>query len=56
MTLYKEAELAQKLGISKWTIRRLRIKNGLPYIRIEKLIFYRLPEVEEWFIEQRQSV
>jgi len=51
--LLKEAELAKKLGISSWTIRKWRLKFGLPHIRPANQIFYRWTEVEHWMTTKK---
>lgn len=49
-----ERELAFQLGLSPWTVRTLRLQNGLPHIRTAGRIFYRLQTVQEWFTEQEK--
>ena len=42
-----EKEVARHLGISWWTVRRWRVKEGLPCILVGNQIFYRLSTVIE---------
>ena len=49
-----ENELAQHLGLSPWTIRNLRLQQGLPHFRTSGRIFYRLASVEAWMSEKEQ--
>ena len=57
-TVLSEKELAVKLGISKWTVRRWRLKAGLPFFGTEGRIFYRLESVLKWIEneEERNSL
>ena len=50
-----EKKLAEKLGLSYWTIRGWRLQLGLPHIRTAGRIFYRLESVEKWMQEKEQS-
>lgn len=43
-----ETEVANWLGLSKWTIRNWRLKAGLPYFGTAGRIFYREDAVLEW--------
>lgn len=47
-TVLTEKELAQRLGLSSWTVRRMRIQEGLTHFKIGHRIFYRLESVLEW--------
>ena len=53
MAILSERELAAQLGISYWTIRELRLRQGLPHFRCGKKVLYRLITVLEW-IEQQE--
>ncbi len=50
-----EKEVAKHLGVSWWTVRRWRVKEGLPYILVGNRIFYRLSTVIEWLGQQEQK-
>ena len=50
-----EREIAARLGLSPWTVRRLRLQLGLPHFRTEGRIFYRLESVQGWMAEQEQK-
>ena len=51
--ILSEKELAAQLGMSYWTIRDLRLRQGLPHFRCGKKVLYRLTTVLEW-IEQQE--
>ena len=51
--ILSEKELAAQLGMSYWTIRDLRLRQGLPHFRCGKKVLYRLITVLEW-IEQQE--
>ena len=53
--LLSEAELASSLGLSPWTVRRLRLNEGLPVIAIAGRYFYRHESVLRWFEERETS-
>lgn len=50
-----EREIAVELGISPWTVRRLRLQLGMPHFRTAGRIFYRLGTVTEWMAEQERA-
>lgn len=50
-----EKEVARHLGISWWTVRRWRVKEGLPCILVGNRIFYRLSTVIEWLGQQEHK-
>lgn len=50
--LFTEKEIAIALNISIWTIRRWRLKEGLPYIGTGRRYFYRMPSIKEWMTRQ----
>lgn len=50
-----EKELAAELGLSHWTVRRWRVKEGLPNITLGSRILYRLDTVLAWLDEQEQE-
>lgn len=47
-----EKELASELGLSPWTVRTLRLQQGLPHFRTAGRIFYRLESVQQWISQQ----
>ena len=47
-TVLTEKELAQRLGLSSWTVRRMRIQEGLTHFKIGHRVFYRLESVLGW--------
>lgn len=51
-----EKELAVELGLSPWTVRTLRLREGgLPHFRTAGRIFYRLEAVIAWMEKMEQS-
>lgn len=50
-----EKELAGELGLSPWTVRSLRLQEGLPHIKTAGRVFYRLATVHLWFEEKEQA-
>lgn len=50
-----EKELARYLGISYWTLRKLRMNSKLPYFRTEKRIFYCVEDVMKWIHTQGEK-
>jgi len=48
-----EKELAIELGLSAWTVRGMRLKEGCPHFTVGSRIFYRLETVLSW-IESRE--
>ena len=53
--VFTEKELAAKLGLSAWAIRRWRLSEGLPVIRIGGRFLYRLESVEAWLIAREMN-
>ncbi len=54
--LLMEKEVAERLGVSWWTVRGWRVKGNLPFIRLKppsRRIFYRMETVLEW-LRQRE--
>ena len=45
-----EPELAEYLGLSVWMVRRLRLNEGLPVLRFNKVrsVLYYRPAVDDW--------
>lgn len=54
-TVLSEKELAQRLGLSSWTVRRMRIQEGLTHFMIGHRVFYRLESVLEWIGDRESS-
>ena len=46
--LFTEAELAEALEVSQWTIRRWRLSEGLPVCKIGGRFLYRWSSVQDW--------
>ena len=49
-----EAELADSLGLSPWTVRRWRLSEGLPVIQVGRRYRYKRDSVLKW-LESRES-
>jgi excisionase family DNA binding protein len=50
-------ELAQRLGVHPWTIKKMRQELGLPsYTWGLRTRRYRWSEVEAWMIQQREEM
>ena len=49
-----EAELADSLGLSSWTVRRWRLSEGLPVIQVGRRYLYKRDSVLKW-LESRES-
>jgi len=50
-----EKELAAELGISRWTARGMRLKDGCPHFTVGCRIFYRLETVLKW-LDQKECM
>ncbi len=50
-----ERELAAELGLSPWTVRGMRLKEGCPYFTVGARIFYRLATVLAWIAAKEQD-
>ena len=55
LKLYTEAELAEALEVSQWTIRRWRLAEGLPVCKIGGRFMYRMDSVERWLAENETA-
>lgn len=53
--LLTEKELAAILGISHWTVRKMRLQDGLPFIQTGSRIYYRLEKVNSWMTQQEET-
>lgn len=51
--LFVEAK-GKEHGFSPWTLRRWRLSEGLPHIRIGGRIFYRIGSIKSW-LDQREN-
>lgn len=47
-----EHELASILNLSYWTVRQLRLQQGLPHVKCGRRVFYRWNTVQEWLTQQ----
>lgn len=45
-------ELAFRLRVSTRTVDRMVLRGDLPYLRVGKLIFFSLADIEEWEAQQ----
>jgi len=43
-----EKELADELGLSAWTVRGMRLKEGCPHFMVGHRVFYRKESVMAW--------
>ena len=41
-------ELSDRLQLSPWTVRMMRLQCGLPHIQLGRRIFYRMETVMDW--------
>lgn len=46
--MLNEKELAEKLGLSYWTVRSMRLKGNMPHIRYGGRILYSWEAVHDW--------
>lgn len=53
--LLSEKELSQILGLSPWTVRTMRLREGMPFIQSGSRIFYRLEKVKSWLDKQEEK-
>ena len=53
MKILSEKELTKELAMSRWTVRRMRLQEGMPYFTVGKSILYDLENVYKW-IESKQ--
>ncbi|MBP2640968.1 MAG: Helix-turn-helix domain [Firmicutes bacterium] len=53
--MLSEKELAEILGLSPWTVRTMRLREGLPFLRGGSRIFYRLEKVKSWMENQEDK-
>lgn len=43
-----ERECAERLGISYWTLRQMRLQEKAPHIRLGSRIYYVFETIVEW--------
>ena len=49
-----EQEVAEYLGLSYWSVRQMRLQQGLPHFKCGRRIFYRQESVQRWLDQQEQ--
>jgi len=54
MVVVSEKELAQRLNMSLYSVRKLRYTEGMPFFRTRGRVFYRLQAVLGWMQEQEK--
>jgi excisionase family DNA binding protein len=47
-----ERELAKALGVSQKTLSRWRASQGLPHVKVGKIILFRAAAIEKWLRER----
>ena len=47
-----ERECAERLGISFWTLRQMRLQENAPHIRLGSRIYYVFDTIVEWLSQQ----
>ena len=55
ITVVSESELAKRLGMSVYAVRKLRNTEGMPCFKVRGRVFYRLQVVLEWMREQKKT-
>jgi hypothetical protein len=53
--LLSEKELSKILGLSPWTVRTMRLREGMPFLQSGSRIFYRLEKVKSWMDKQEEK-
>ena len=56
VTVVSESELAERLGMSVYAVRKLRNTEGMPCFKARGRVFYRLQVVLEWMREQKKKM
>ena len=56
ITVVSESELAKRLGMSEYAVRKLRNTEGMPCFKARGRVFYRLQVVLEWMREQKKTI
>ncbi len=52
--ILNEKELASSLGISYWTIRKLRLEKKIPFLKFGSRIFYQQETIADWLKQQER--
>ena len=47
-----EQEVAESLGLSYWSVRQMRLQQGLPHFKCGRRVFYRMETVQNWLEQQ----
>ena len=55
MRILTENELANELGLSAWTVRRMRLQEGCPHFRVGNRVFYEWEAVCRWIETKQQA-
>ena len=55
LQLFDERELASNIGLSYWTVRDMRIKYGLPYVKLGSRFYYDFKDVKKWIEDHTKS-
>ena len=56
VTVVSESELAKRLGMSVYAVRKLRNAEGMPCFKARGRVFYRLQVVLEWMRERKKII
>ena len=56
VTVVSESELAKRLGMSVYAVRKLRNTEGMPCFKARGRVFYRLQVVLEWMRERKKKI
>ncbi|MDD3395042.1 MAG: helix-turn-helix domain-containing protein [Anaerotignum sp.] len=56
VTVVSESELAERLGMSVYAVRKLRNTEGMPCFKARGRVFYRLQVVLEWMRERKKII
>ena len=56
VTVVSESELAERLGMSVYAVRKLRNTEGMPCFKARGRVFYRLQVVLEWMRERKKKI
>ena len=56
ITVVSESELAKRLGMSVYAVRKLRNTEGMPCFKARGRVFYRLQVVLEWMRERKKII
>ena len=56
VTVVSESELAERLGMSVYAVRKLRNTEGMPCFKARGRVFYQLQFVLEWMRERKKKI